>query len=197
MRAFALRLGLLAALAARSWGASSTPPIEGRFDLRDASSGARVTQESYQGRYRLVFFGYTHCPLTCPLGLHTLSRVLSDLGPDAKSVAALFITIDPARDKADVVRRYLAGFDPRITGLVGGPAAIAKAMRSFRLEAERVPGSGGDVFEHPAIIYVMDRRGHYVDVLPSAGDPATLAARLRIILKAHGAPRSRAGSGEP
>jgi protein SCO1/2 len=174
----ALLLGLAASLAA----SDPTPRIQGRFDLRDARTGRSVTQASYPGRYRLVFFGFTHCPLTCPLGLRTLNKALAKLGKDAAQVQALFITIDPSRDSAKVMAAYLQGFDPRITGLVGSPTAIHAAMKDFRLEAEQIGQGDQALFEHPSIIYVMGRGGEYLRTLPSNGDPDKMAGELRRLI---------------
>lgn len=143
--------------------------IKGDFRLIQAKNGATVTQRSYRGKFRLVFFGFTHCPLTCPLGLQTLEALLRELGPEAAKFQCLFITIDPERDTPRAMAAYLEGRDPRIAGLTGSKRAIQKAMRAFRLEAERV-GQGQDyVLEHPAIIYVMDKDGRYLKTLPSQG----------------------------
>lgn len=173
---------LLACLLAVSAGLSAanpTPTIRGRFDLFDAKSGQRVTQASYAGKPRLVFFGFTHCPLTCPLGLNTLDKVLARLGKDAAKVEVLFITVDPKRDTAERLRLYMEAHDERMRPLTGSPRAVAAAMRDFRLEAERM-GKGEDyVFEHPAIIYLMGKEGEYLKSLPSNGDAKELANEVR------------------
>jgi protein SCO1/2 len=172
MRAF-----LLCLLAANALGA---PLIQGRFQLKDARDGHAVTQASYQGRLRLVFFGFTHCRVTCPVGLARLGEALRLLGKDADHVAALFISIDPARDTAAVMKDYAAAFHPDIVPLTGSPKAVAAAMRGFRLESQRVDEGGGSYqLEHPALIYLMDEGGAYLDVLPSGGDAAALVRRVR------------------
>ena len=182
MRSTLFRVALLLTLAGALAAKDPTPQIGGRFDLRDARTGLPATQASYQGRFRMVFFGFTHCPLTCPLGLHTINKVLAKMGKDAVQVQALFITLDPNRDSAKVMAAYLAGFDPRIVGLVGKPKAIHAAMKDFRLEAERV-GQGDQVmFEHPSIIYVMGKNGEYLRTLSSNGDPDEMANELRTLI---------------
>ena len=173
MRTFAFLTAFFIGLPVFLPASDPTPIIGGRFDLRNASTGDRVTQESYQGRYRLVFFGFTHCPLTCPMGLRTIEQVLAKLGKRADQVQCLFITLDPGRDNAAVMTQYLKTYDPRITGLVGSEKSIHAAMKDFRLEAERV-GSGGDyMMEHPSIIYLMGKRGEYLKTLcPAAATRA-------------------------
>ncbi len=171
------------ALSALLRATDPTPLIRGRFDLLDAKSGQPATQDTYQGKYRLVFFGFTHCPLTCPLGLNTLDKILVNLGKDASKVQALFITVDPARDNAKVMTAYLENHDPRVLGLVGSPKAIAVAMHDFRLEAERM-GKGDDyLLEHPAIIYVMGKQGQYLRTVPSSGDLGKIVKDVRAAMK--------------
>jgi protein SCO1/2 len=185
MRNLVLSLTLLLAAGAGAAASDPTPLIRGHFDLKDARSGARATQANYAGRYRLVFFGFTHCPLTCPLGLRTLEKVLAKLGPDAAKLQCLFITLDPERDDAAAMRAFLASYDPRITGLVGTPKAVHAAMRDFRLEAERIGGAGGYLLEHPAIAYLMGQDGSYLKTLSVRGDPAELAAQVRAAMANH------------
>jgi protein SCO1/2 len=174
LKALGLSLALLAA------NAAAVPLIQGRFKLKDARDGRTVSQASYQGRLRLVFFGFTHCKVTCPVGLARLGEALRLLGKDADHVTALFISIDPARDSAAVMKDYAAAFHPDIVPLSGSPQAVAAAMRSFRLESQRVEEGGGAYqLEHPALVFLMDRDGSYLDALPSSGDAAALVRRVR------------------
>jgi protein SCO1/2 len=183
MRIFSLFLILVLGLASGLGAGDPTPRIGGRFDLRDAQTGTRVTQASYGGRVRLVFFGFTHCPLTCPLGLRTIEKVLAKLGEDAVQLQCLFITVDPTRDTAKVMSDYLASFDPRFVGLVGSEGAIHAAMRDFRLEVERVGEGRNYLVEHPAIVYLMGRQGEYLRTFSSGGDPDEIADELRTVFQ--------------
>jgi protein SCO1/2 len=168
---------LLALLAA---AAGAAPLVQGRFKLSDTRSGKTVDQNSYKGRLRLVFFGFTQCRVTCPVGLARMGEALRLLGKDAAHVAPIFITIDPSRDTAAVMKDYAAAFSADIIPLRGSPAAVAAAMRSFRLESQRVDEGGGSYqLEHPALIYLMDRDGAYLDALSSSGDAAALVRRVR------------------
>src|SRR5882724_3148949 len=85
--------------------------IGGPFRLLD-QDGRAVTEADFKGRPLLVFFGYTHCPDVCPTTLFEISEILRKLGPDADKVNALFVTVDPERDTAPVIRDYLSSFDP-------------------------------------------------------------------------------------
>ena len=117
--------------------------IGGAFRLED-QSGAPVTEQDIKGRPNLVFFGYTHCPDVCPATLFEISEVMKALGRDADRAGALFITVDPERDTPAVLKDYLLNFDPHLRGLTGDPAAVAAALKAYRVYAKKVPLDGGD-----------------------------------------------------
>jgi protein SCO1/2 len=107
--------------------------------------------------------------------------VLKQLGPDAGKVKALFITLDPKRDSAQVVAEYLKNFDSRLIGLVGTPEAVTEAKKGFRLDAESFKtGDQGDyLIDHPAIFYLMGRDGRFLKTFPSRGDAAAVAREIK------------------
>lgn len=100
----------------------------GRFRLADA-----------RGKAVLVYFGYTRCPDVCPQTLARLTAALAALGADADRVAVAFVTVDPAHDSADVVRGYLADYDPRIVGLVGAPEPLAAVAAAYDIASGAAP----------------------------------------------------------
>jgi protein SCO1/2 len=151
--------------------------IGGPFALT-ATDGRTVTNADLEGRPYLVFFGYTHCPDFCPTALFDISQVFKAMGAD-KKIAALFITIDPARDTPEVMKDYLSNFDPRITGLSGDRAKTEAAEKAFRVYAKKVPGENGDYsMDHTAIVYLMDKRGRFVNVFRLDRPPEEAANEL-------------------
>jgi protein SCO1/2 len=145
---------------------SALPPIVGQFDL-DTLDGKDVTLANYRGKWLLVYFGYTFCPDVCPATLTEIGQALKELGPKAASVQALFITVDPMRDSAVVMKRYLKAFDPRIQGLRGDPEAIEVAAKSFHVYYHpRSVGGGEYAIDHSSYVYVLDPKGKFVALLP-------------------------------
>lgn len=147
-------------------GLSPTPGVSaeigGSFDLVD-ENGKPFTNQDMKGKPYLVFFGYTHCPDICPTTLFDMTQLFRKLGPDADKVGALFITVDPARDTQPVLKDYMASFDPHLRGLTGGQNAIDLAIRDYRVYAKKVPLEGGNyAMDHTAIVYLMDKDGHFV-----------------------------------
>jgi len=141
---------------------ASAAAIGGPFHLMD-QNGKPFTDKDMQGKPYLVFFGYTHCPDVCPTTLFEMSQLFRKLGPQADRVGALFITVDPERDTAAVLKEYMASFDPHLRGLTGAPKAVDAAIRDYRVYAKKVPLEGGNYeMDHTAIVYLMDKAGHFV-----------------------------------
>lgn len=156
-----------------------TAKIGGPFELVDAQSGKTVTDQDYKGKWLLIYFGYTHCPDACPTALNDLSLALDKLGDKRRDMAPLFITIDPDRDTADVMKDYAASFAPDIVGLTGSAEQIAKAEKEYRVYAAKHPTKdGGYDMDHSSIIYVMDPSGRFVTNFTHETDPDQMAAKL-------------------
>ena len=153
--------------------------IGGPFQLTD-QAGQIVTEKSLQGRPTLIFFGFTHCPDVCPTSLFEISEVLRAMGSDADRVNAYFISVDPGRDTDAAMKDYLSSFDPHLKGLTGGPDAVAKVISGFRVYARKVPLKDGDyTMDHTALIYLMDRDGHFVSPFNLKRTPEEAAADLK------------------
>ena len=134
-----------------SWAATSPVTIGGPFTLT-APDGTTVTDETYRGKWLLVYFGYTFCPDSCPMTLNEIAIALKKLGPVAAKLQPLFITIDPQRDTPEVLREYSQSFDPRIVGLTGSPRQIDAVTQEYgAYSARHKTGPGPDD-------YVMDHR---------------------------------------
>jgi len=153
--------------------------VGGPFQLVDAT-GKTVTDADFRGHPFLVYFGYTHCPDICPTTLAQISEVLQRL--PGKPVQALFITVDPERDTAKVMSDYVSSFDPRIVGLSGSPEQIAAIEKEYRVYARKAPAKDGDyTMDHSSIVYLMNAKGAFVEVLDverSAADAANEIAKF-------------------
>ena len=162
--------------------------VGGPFTL-STLDGRIVTDQTYRGKWVLVYFGYTFCPSSCPTTLLAVSMALKKLGPDAAQVRPLFISVDPERDTPKVMQQYIESFDPRIVGLTGTPQQIAAAAHEYGAYYVRHsigPGPNDYVVDHSTYLYVMDPRGRFVRAFDpdASGDQIadvlhTLVARLR------------------
>ena len=85
----------------------------------------------------LVYFRYTYCPDVCPTTLNEMAEALDRLGSDAAKVAPLFITVDPKRDMAAVLRDYVEAFDTRIRGLTEARSRSTRSRGSIACSTRR------------------------------------------------------------
>ena len=157
------------------------------FTLVDGA-GARTTQETYRGKFALVYFGFTHCRVVCPRSLAKLSDVVDRLGDLRLALVPLYISVDPARDTPARMREYLSDY-PLFIGLTGSEAAIEDAKRAFRIFARRADDpedAQGYSVPHTAIAYLMGPGGEYVDHFPDAVDPDVIVGRIAGHLRTRG-----------
>ena len=155
--------------------------IGGPFTLV-ATNGQTVSDQTYRGKWLLIFFGYTFCPDICPTTLANISVALKTLGSEASNLQPLFITIDPERDTAKVLADYLTSFDPRVIGLTGAKSQIDNVIKEYHVYVERQEHAGGDedyLVSHSGYIYLMDPRGQFVNVIPGSVPGEQIAAWLR------------------
>ena len=144
---------------------TATAAIGGPFTLT-AQDGRTVTERDMLGGPSLVFFGFTHCPDVCPTALYEIGLIYKALGTDGDRLKTYFITVDPERDTPNVIKDYLSGFDPRITGLSGSPEAVIAAEKAYRAYAKKVQlETGGYTMDHTAVIYLMNRKGLFLSSL--------------------------------
>jgi cytochrome oxidase Cu insertion factor (SCO1/SenC/PrrC family) len=154
--------------------------VGGPFSLID-DTGKPVTDATYHGRWMLVYFGYTFCPDVCPTELQTIAGALDKIGPLAKNVAPLFITVDPERDTQTAMAQYVKLFDDRIVGLTGTPAQIAAAAKAYRVYyAKTTPkDSSTYLMDHSSFMYLMGPDGRLRTLFPQGLSADKLADALR------------------
>ena len=153
------------------------------FSLKDPSGRTR-TLEDFHGKAVVVFFGYTQCPDVCPTTLATLAQAMKELGPDADRVQVVFITVDPERDTADLLGKYVPAFDPRFVGLRGDAAATERTAREFKVIYQKVPGNAPDRYtvDHSAGVFLYDPQGRLRVFEGNNASPDVFAHDLRALL---------------
>ncbi|MER9969772.1 SCO family protein [Mesorhizobium sp. M0060] len=166
---------------------ADTAPVTvgGPFTLT-APDGTTVTDETYRGKWLLVFFGYTSCPDICPTTLSEIAAAIEELGPDAAKLQPLFITVDPERDTPEVMGSFTAAFDPRIVGLTGSPqqiASVSEAYGAYGVARQGEAGGGDHLMDHGTHIYIMNPQGQFVEGLDSDTPSSGIAARLRELVR--------------
>lgn len=129
-----------------------------KLDLVD-QTGGRFTEERLKGRWSIVYFGFTTCPMICPTTMAMLREVTRRVGtlPAALRPQVILITVDPETDTPAVIGRYVATFDPAFVGLTGGKAALDDAAEKFSVAHSR--SGDGRSFDHSSTIYLVDPAG--------------------------------------
>jgi protein SCO1/2 len=161
----------------------SSPALS--FALTRASDGKAATEADYRGKIVLLYFGYTYCPDICPTTLLRLDQVLKRLGPLARPIKVLFVTVDPDRDTLKQLKIYVENFGPAFEGLRGTPDQLAAMARRYRVVYSVQPATKDHPYEvtHSSAIYVFDGSGAARLLIPSMAsttpDIAGTAADLK------------------
>lgn len=131
-----------------------------QLNLTDADGKPR-TLADFKGKVAIVFFGYTQCPDVCPTTLAEVAAVKKQLGPDGEKVVGVFVTIDPERDSAQVLKAYVGSFGPDFVALRGSLDEVKAAAREFKVFFAKVPGTtdGSYTMDHTANSFVFDPQG--------------------------------------
>ena len=133
------------------------------WQLVDAK-GHAISDRELKGKPSVFFFGFTHCPMACPVALSALTAWIDALGTDAAKVNFVFVTIDPERDTPAELATYLSNFNPRIQGLTGKPDQVAILAQRYGVAYERIALEDGDYsMSHPMLFYLADQDSRMVD----------------------------------
>jgi len=154
------------------------------FDLTD-HNGQRRTLKDFAGKVVVLFFGYTQCPDVCPTSMLELAEVKKLLGKDGERLQGLFITVDPERDTPEVLKAYMANFDPSFLALYTTPAKLEALAKEYKVYFKKVDGPTPTSYsvDHSAGSYVYDPQGKVRLYTRYGSGAALLAADIRLLLQ--------------
>ena len=154
-----------------------------QFNLPDFDGKPR-TLADFKGKVTAVFFGYTQCPDACPTTMAELAGVEKMLGADAARMQVVFITVDPSRDTAALLKSYVTNFRPDFLALRGDEAQTRAVTKEFKVFYEKVPGKTATDYtiDHTAGTYIFDTQGRIRLFARQSMDPDQLAADLKALL---------------
>jgi len=154
------------------------------FALPDADGRLRSLKD-FSGQAVVVFFGYTQCPDVCPTTLAEVAQAKQLLGADGSRVQAVFVTLDPERDTAEVLKAYMRNFDPGFVALRGTPEQVAALAKDFKVYYKKVDGKtpGSYTMDHSAASFVYDPKGRLRLYTRYGGGAKPLAEDLKLLLK--------------
>jgi protein SCO1/2 len=195
-RCWSTTISRLAALAAAALLAACDPgrPSFKSVDVTGADWGRELaltdhtgkprTLADFKGKVVVVFFGFTQCPDVCPTTLAEMKAVKEKLGQDGERLQVLFVTVDPERDTAELLAKYVPAFDPTFLGLYGDAEATARTAKEFKVYYKKVPGSSPTNYsvDHTAASYVYDPSGRLRLFVKHAHGPDALAHDIKLLL---------------
>jgi protein SCO1/2 len=165
-------------------GVFNPPRLAPDFTLR-GSDGAELQLSRYRGKVVLLAFGYSSCAAVCPITLGVLAQAHRQLGAAAGQLQVLYITVDPDRDDAARMRRFLGAFDPSFIGGTGTAPQLAAVRKDYGISVSAkipVPG-GGYALNHSSFIYLIDRSGKLRALMPYGHGPDDFVHDVRILLQ--------------
>jgi protein SCO1 len=190
-RSFRLLLAMLLALLLAACGGpgGEAPPLQGAaiggpFTLTD-QDGRRVSSSDFDGKYRLVYFGFTYCPDVCPVDMQLIGQAMRQLEASDPGLAAkvqpIFITVDPERDTPPVVKAFVSAFHPRIVGLTGSPEEIAAVAKAHGIYYARQgePDAENYLVDHARMILLFGPKGEPIAIVPHEQGVAGIVEELK------------------
>lgn len=155
------------------------------FALTDHNGQAR-TLKDFQGKVVVMFFGYTQCPDVCPTSMTELAAVKKLLGQDGDKVQGLFVTVDPERDTPEIMKAYMANFDPSFLALyAASPDQLAAVAKDYKVYYKKVEGKTPTSYtmDHSAGMYIYDTQGRLRLYSRYGSGAGALADDIRLLLK--------------
>jgi protein SCO1/2 len=169
---FALTVGAVENRAELRSGVFDPPRLAPDFSLR-GSDGSEVKLSRYRGKVVALGFGYTNCPSVCPATLAYLAQARKKLGAGGKELQVVFITVDPERDNAEHLSKFVASFDPTFIGATGTPAQLADVRKAYGITlSDKIFTDAGSkskatyFLDHSSFVYLIDRGGKLRAMMP-------------------------------
>lgn len=148
-------------------------------------NGQPRTMADFAGKVVIVFFGYTQCPDVCPTSMQELAEVKRLLGADGDKLQGLFITLDPERDTPEMLKAYMANFDPSFLALHPTPDQLVSITKDFKIYYKKVDGKTATSYtlDHSAGSYTFDTQGRVRLYNRYGSGAAALADDVKTLLK--------------
>lgn len=164
-------------------GAFDPPRLAPDFTLR-ASNGGELKISNYRGKVVLLAFGYTSCTAVCPITLNTFAQTRHQLpAAAAADVQVIYITVDPGRDDAARMKKYLGSFDPTFVGGTGTEQELAAVRKNYGVSADKQIAGNSYTYEHSSFTYLIDRQGRIRALMPYGHSPDDYVHDLTLLLK--------------
>jgi protein SCO1/2 len=154
------------------------------FTLTDHNGQPRSIKD-FAGKVVVLFFGYTQCPDVCPTSMAELAEVKKLLGKDGERLQGLFVTVDPQRDTPELLKAYMANFDPTFLALYTTPEKLEALAKDYKVYYKKVDGKTPTSYtmDHSAGSYVYDTHGKLRLYTRYGTGAQPLAADIKLLLQ--------------
>jgi protein SCO1/2 len=157
-----------------------TPRNFGEIELVD-HRGDPFTRDRFEGRWSLLFFGFTYCPDVCPTTMAFLDRFVEELqGTEAEDTQVVMVSVDPARDTVEQLADYVPYFNEEFIGITGEFLDIHRFATALNTPFRKVPGQGEDYqVDHSANVVLINPKGDYHGFFITPLDQAKMKVTYR------------------
>lgn len=151
-------------------------------------NGEERRLEDFKGKVVVIFFGYTQCPDICPTSLGELLRVKELLGQDGDKLQGIFVTVDPERDKPEMLKAYMSSFDSSFVALVPTKDQLVLVTKEYKIIYKKIPGPTPTSYtmDHSAGSYVYDQNGRLRLYSRYGLGAEKMAADIKLLIQEHG-----------
>lgn len=158
------------------------PPRQAPDFFLQSSAGGELRLSRYRGQVVVLAFGFTSCPQVCPTTLAVLAQARKKLGAAGDGIQVVYITVDPERDDAVRMKKYLGTFDSSFIGFTGTPEQLARVREHYGVFAEKKSFGNDYSVAHSTSVFLIDRSGRIRALMPYGRSPDDYVHDLRILL---------------
>ena len=146
--------------------------------------GESVESVSLRGKPLILFFGFTNCPNICPTTLTRLSVLMKELGPKAKDIQVVLVSVDPDRDTPEVMKRYTASFGPWLLGLTGPEEDLTNLREAYSVYAsmESSDSKGNYNVMHAVVVFAFDAKSQARLLISDLNDSDAVLSDLKQLI---------------
>lgn len=163
-----------------SGGRAIDPPVQVNNATLTDQNGNAFRLNSLKGKASLVYFGYTNCPDACPITLSNFTRIKQVLGNDKDKAAFVFISVDPARDTPDALKKYLKNFDPEFIGLTTDNTTLQAIADNFgAIFSNSDAEAAQSIIGHSTSAFLVDSDGRVRVSYPVQALPDPIGADMK------------------
>jgi protein SCO1/2 len=167
-------------------GANETA-FGGSFTLTDQNGNA-ITEAAFQDKPTALFFGFTHCPEICPTTLYELDAWMEEADPTGENINGYFVSVDPEKDTAEILKLYVGNVTDRITGITGEPDDVHQMLKKFKIYFKKTPldaaePEGDYTMDHTASVLLLNNQGRFKSTIAYGENSDTAVQKLKNLIK--------------